>query len=728
MEQSRRKNVKQRRIELRRLIAEGGAVGHLQHVYDNEDLTFGEIKDILERASSGRLQKVSEKLDGMNLVFTWNVGEGQLRMARGGPDIRSGGMNMKQLAAKFFGRGNVEEAFNSAASVLRKALSALSQETLSRIFGDDGNRWYSIEIIYTNNPNTIVYDTNSIVFHGWPIFELQADGSVERTDDDSGIGILEKNIEGMQNAIAERNWKIRGPAMIRLKKLSDGSFLQKTYAKIDAALTRVGVSDNDTIADYMRACFQDEVENLGFSEDVQPELIDRMMHEPDAMSATQMLSLTDDPSEEDLIKDFVRGEKFLRERFIAPIEEAIYDVSLEALKGLESALIADSEKEVQRLRKELTTAINKIEASDNRTAMEILSSNLDKLKGIENIGAPMEGIVFIYRGNAYKFTGAFTPVHRILSLFTFGAKGVPPMKESRKFIKVISEGGNALEGVGPISLGDFNATWPELEARILRMGVNEIEPIGTVGKKQLMGDIDLVVTFDGTQQELYDAAEREFGTGEVVKVGGNIVSFRYPFGEGYGQVDMMMGDPHYVTWSRYGPSPEKGHEEFSIAKGVFRNLLLNTFLRTWSEQEFGRFDDEDELTRSRYALDFDKGLYFIQQTRRGAIDKRTDVPRVLKSWKTIVRQPISTDPDEIAEKLFGRGTTSGDLLTLEDVIRTMRSSQTTSWIADDVLKNYINELEALAARDPRMFGSEDPEVVIDRIKQVAMNVKRRWNP
>ena len=52
------------------IIAEGGAVGHLMHLYDNRELTFGEIKGILTAASSGELEEVSEKLDGLNIVFT----------------------------------------------------------------------------------------------------------------------------------------------------------------------------------------------------------------------------------------------------------------------------------------------------------------------------------------------------------------------------------------------------------------------------------------------------------------------------------------------------------------------------------------------------------------------------------------------------------------------------------------------------------------------------------
>ena len=64
-----------------------GAAGHLMHLYDDPDITFGEIKDVLARAAQGKLEQVTEKLDGRNIVFTWNVKEGGLKVARAAGDI-----------------------------------------------------------------------------------------------------------------------------------------------------------------------------------------------------------------------------------------------------------------------------------------------------------------------------------------------------------------------------------------------------------------------------------------------------------------------------------------------------------------------------------------------------------------------------------------------------------------------------------------------------------------
>ena len=48
------------------LLTEGGAAGHLQHLYDNRDLTYNELESILTKASQGSLVG-TEKTDGFNI-------------------------------------------------------------------------------------------------------------------------------------------------------------------------------------------------------------------------------------------------------------------------------------------------------------------------------------------------------------------------------------------------------------------------------------------------------------------------------------------------------------------------------------------------------------------------------------------------------------------------------------------------------------------------------------
>ena len=51
----------------------GGAAGHMSHPFDDKDLTFKDLKNIIERTFDGELDcedGVTEKLDGQNLMVS----------------------------------------------------------------------------------------------------------------------------------------------------------------------------------------------------------------------------------------------------------------------------------------------------------------------------------------------------------------------------------------------------------------------------------------------------------------------------------------------------------------------------------------------------------------------------------------------------------------------------------------------------------------------------------
>lgn len=404
------------------VLSEGGLVGHLQHLYDNKELTFREIKSILRKASTGRLEKVSEKMDGMNLVFSYDASIDQVKVTRGS-DIRAGGMDAAALAAKFAGRGSVEEAFTTAFKVLEGAIGALPVKVRQKVFGPTANRWYSMEIIYTSNPNVIFYDSNNLVFHGWPVFKRDRTGNVEMSEDEvGGVDILTQYIDRMQKAVDSSGWKVRGPSLVRMRDLSKGAVYQSTVAKIDEAMAEARVGDSDTMEDYLTTLLRDELVDMGLSPKVEQMIIARILGLEGAPSVIDIKKIL--PKEErDSVATFIRNSPSLLKGYVRPIELAINDFAVEVLKGLNSTLIDDSGKEVDRLRGEVQHAISSIEASGDEVAMSVLAQQMDKLKSVENITSPMEGVVFIYKGNAYKFTGSFAAANQILGLFKYGRKG-----------------------------------------------------------------------------------------------------------------------------------------------------------------------------------------------------------------------------------------------------------------------------------------------------------------
>lgn len=693
--------------DVRRLLREAGAVGGLLHLSDDPSLTFGDLKDVLSRAAQGRLENVTEKLDGVNLVFTWSPSEGGLRVARTGGEIKKGGLDAEALAQRFRGRGNVLEAFKNGFDILERAIGVLPEDIQDEVF-EDGRIWYSLELIYSGLKNTVSYDANNIVFHQSPVFRVLDDGTTTTVQDPKGVGILDSFIDRMQSAVAKRAWHVRGPALVRLKKISDGSIVDAAMQQINSAMSSAELDDGNTLQEYLFNMVVEEASDLGLGPEVVEGIAGRIAKVPGAPNLTQLKKMVP-PEQAPVVQDFVRAESQLKKRIMRPIERAVYNFSVEVLRGLESALIADSEGEVQRLRSELNKAIGAIQASGHAGAMDVLAKEMGRLEKVENIGSPMEGIVFMYKDKAYKFTGAFTPAHQILSLFTFGRKDIPTdtfKKEGRRRHRgvLIVEGGLAFAEAGPITLEELEATWPSIEDDLETLGVTNIHPVGTTWKKSVMGDVDLAGEYEGGRDELFGMAGDMFGADKVAKVGHNIIAISYPVhgGEKSVQVDLMLGDPDYLSWARYGPSPDPEHEEFSVAKGALRNLLLNIILRFAAKEDFA--DEQSETDRTKYVVDFDKGLFLVRQTRIGKSG------RVTKGWRTTDREFITGNPDEVVAVIFGEesGLGAADILRLEDLVQALRRSPELGHLADNIMGAFVREVGEIAQRDTKMLGP-DPE-------------------
>jgi hypothetical protein len=408
-----------------------GAAGHLMHLYDDPNLTFGEIKEILKNASIGKLEQVTEKLDGRNIVFSWDVSTNQLKIARAAGDIKRGGMSAQELAQKFQGRGDLEVAFTSASEILRSTISSLSPKIQTIIFGQTSNKWYSAEIIYAASPNVVKYDSNSIIFHGYPIFEINKTGEIEKTDDDSGIKLLASNIETMQKNISKTDWKIHGPAIVSMQSLSDTSALDKAISEINNVMKIVNVSNASTIQDFIDKAVKLELEQMGFKGSLLDNVTLRILKKPGAPDLRKLKKMS--PHSISLLDKAIKSEEKIIRKVLSPLDKAIGNFAIKILETLKSSFISDNEKEVARLQHATEAAIEALRGSNDPVALEFLNRQLERLGSTKNIKSAVEGIVFIYKGNAYKFTGAFAAANQILGFYRYKE----PKKLEEKYLRNI---------------------------------------------------------------------------------------------------------------------------------------------------------------------------------------------------------------------------------------------------------------------------------------------------
>ena len=407
----------------------GGVAGHLSHLYDNRDMTFNEMKRILSLASSGDLIG-TEKTDGYNIFLGFK--DGQARAARNKGDMQRGGMSPDELAAREFKGGpRVKKVYNDAFRAYEKAVRSLTPAEQEALFGLGGEIFYNTEIQGPGASNVVNYDTNVLSIHhaGHRMYNAETN-QVEVIDATENSKILDKAVDRFEAATADEPFSVRRTAFLQLKKLDDDYDLQICLAKIKKA----GFQGSMTIEEYLEQKIADILNSQlsYFSDQLRQDIVDRILKKEEALSLSQIYKGFP-PDQKQIIREFVKnGNRYIKEA-ILPIEEAIHDFAVELLRGLESAYVLDNNAEVNRVKAEVEEAIKQIQSYEGMHSDElqnVLAQQLRKIKHIDNINTTVEGFVFQYGDQLYKFTGNFAPVNQLLGLFRYGRGAIPPIKKA----------------------------------------------------------------------------------------------------------------------------------------------------------------------------------------------------------------------------------------------------------------------------------------------------------
>jgi len=431
------------------LLNEGGLArpgqkgGHMNHLYDNPDMSFSKMKEIIQAASSGELEG-TEKTDGQNLMLSYDVNTGSARAARNKGNVKAGGLDAAGLAAKFGGRGTIEDAFNDAFAAFEAAVGRMDREEQIAIFGPDTNIYYNAEVQDPRSKNVINYDVKTLTIHrvGHGEFDRSTGAATDRDVSDNAA-YLAQALEEIQGERQADEFRVEMNAIRRLEALGDDVAANEAISRLERVISEEGISDNQTIGDYMVSRVQKIVaQQVDLPEHIQVEVLKKIFGAEGALNILKIDKMIGNPQIISAVRGIVGNSGATLSQAIFPVEDIIHDFSVEMLRGLHSAFILDNELEVERLRQETSRAVTAIVNSNNEEAMEILNKQMSKLKNIEGVSTAAEGFVFDYDGVTYKFTGNFAPMNQLLGLFKYGRKGIPAslfgaLNEARERKRVI---------------------------------------------------------------------------------------------------------------------------------------------------------------------------------------------------------------------------------------------------------------------------------------------------
>ena len=402
-----------------KLLQEGGAYGHMSHPFDTDiNLTFGQLKDIVNRALEGTLEFTREKTDGQALAISWR--DGRLVAARNKGHLKNKGENaldIKAVADKFAGRGELEKAYNFAMKDLSDSIKSLSEKQRDKVF-KQGACFMNLEVIYPTSVNVIPYGQALLVFHGTMEFNMDGIAIGENGDAARVLAGMIKQV----NKDVQDNYTIQGPPVIKLPKSQN---LNKSKSKYSSQISKLqkefSLKDTDGVANYHQAWWEQWVDKnspTSLDNKTKMGLVKRWAFMEKGFRLDKK-NFSDEKTLEWAKKTDKDDQKKIGKTNLMKFEQIFLGLGAEVLEFTSSALTVNPDKAVRDMKKRIDKTIKDVKKSGDPKKIEKLKLELGRLQSIGGSKkiVPNEGIVFVYGGSTFKLTGTFASVNQILGIF-----------------------------------------------------------------------------------------------------------------------------------------------------------------------------------------------------------------------------------------------------------------------------------------------------------------------
>ena len=464
---------------------------HILGLTEEIDLTFDELKQIIDDVLSGRIDHIEEKMDGQNFTFTilddgdirlFGKGVSATTLEKPGPDGRSG-LNLGGIKDHPRWSESVKDAFGSAYGVLEKYIQDQEFDSISRLFRN-GQVVVEGQIMTPINPNTIPYTENHLRFvRPFTPYDIEID---QDTYDDFFADV---EMEALDSN--DRAWSLGAVPKLEQTE-ADASEMRQKISELQDELDRLVSGFNpppETIGEYAAQALSEYVESKVSS-------LDLSSLSPDQRSRALRRLATGDKkliSAKELApiwKDFqgfeksasmhIQGAIVELEKIVQKLGSYFFD-TVEFTLATNSDTVSSLAAEVEKIKNKVASdqiAIKDIESGDVSEIIDTawatrLDNAISRVENMDLFKKPTEGVVLRVPGPdgtevVRKITGMFTPIHRLVAMFkypdrtgqvltfkeedisnnplNFTDEEVESLNEAlRKIVKTLKEGGNAFK-------------------------------------------------------------------------------------------------------------------------------------------------------------------------------------------------------------------------------------------------------------------------------------------
>ena len=389
------------------LLLEGGQSGHMAHIIDYDDFTRDDLIELVEHLFDGKIEDITEKIDGTNIQATMNC-DGEVVFIRNKGDLNSerGGMTIQDMASKWASKPSVMQTFITAGQTIQKVFNKIGMDFFNP--NSDTRLTVNCECVIAGTTNIIPYATDQVDFHDIWVYKKGIGGWKHEEVTKKGLDVIEnacKDIEGAQ---------LTPKIIIQVTK--DSEKLKNQYIKEINKL----FGKNLTIREWKYDRFFELIskEYKWMLDGRYDELYARWFDGDKKMNLRELKKVYANNIDELMLLD-KKGYKNIVGEVVEPLDTLFLKLGNSIIRLCNGLINGGANAEViNQLKRDMEGIVKDVEREGTEEVKQKLANQMKRMimiGGTDSINSA-EGIVFSYKGKTMKATGSFATMNQILGL------------------------------------------------------------------------------------------------------------------------------------------------------------------------------------------------------------------------------------------------------------------------------------------------------------------------
>lgn len=401
------------------------AKGQLHHIWESDNITFANIRDIFTNLFKGNLE-LTNNINGIKMNVTCKDGHLMGCLTDSVKDI----LDMDTIKSKFAESSLLIDAFDNSMKDVEKAIRKLPDHDVEQIF-KDGHNFMELEINFPTDKNLDRFGGKCLIqFKG--LNKYDNDWNCIGPDEDC-YSKLYNSMKGC-DALNQKIFEVAEPARIKIKNsIKSESALADILSDLDRFVDGIGY--NATLEDYVKERYIRKIVNAataaGINVRAKSDFVDNIASRLSQISGRRptrneisIFAKRDGinikkPEYRDFLNKLDASVDDDNTEILEPIENLVVKAGTMLIKNLAGFVSADKSEAAQKLSKELDDALIILQKSEKDLTpqkLHLFLKNLKKLDAFGKTSAGIDGIVFMWKDQIMKMTSNFGAISQLLNI------------------------------------------------------------------------------------------------------------------------------------------------------------------------------------------------------------------------------------------------------------------------------------------------------------------------